>query len=128
GGANDLPYVLSLPTYAATAWYHRRLKQCDQSLRTLTDQVEEFALGDYASLLLRGRRAPAAERKSVLDRLAGCTGLSQSFLEECDLRVSPPRFFKELLRSERRTVGRLSRRFTGNDDHAAGEGHESDPR
>ena len=127
GGANDLPYVLSLPTYAATAWYHQRLNDSDQSLRTLTDQVEEFALGDYASLLLRGKRAPAAERASVLDRLADWTGLSKSFLEECDLRVSPPRFFKELLRSERRTVGRLDSRFTGIDADAAGEVPEYDP-
>src|SRR5262249_40337903 len=81
GGANDLPYVLSLPTYAATAWYHHRLTYRDQSLRTLTDQVEEFALGDYASLLIRGSRAPAQERASVVERLAGWTGLSRTYLE-----------------------------------------------
>jgi carboxypeptidase C (cathepsin A) len=127
GAANDLPYVLNLPTYAATAWYHQRLKDRDQSLRTLTDQIEEFALGDYASLLLRGSRAPAGERASVLERLSGCTGLSKTFLDECDLRVSPPRFFKELLRSERRTVGRLDTRFTGIDADAAGEVPEYDP-
>lgn len=127
GAANDLPYVLNLPTYAATAWYHQRLKDQDQSLRSLTDQVEEFALGDYASLLLRGSRAPAEERASVLERLAAWTGLSRTFLEECDLRVTPPRFFKELLRSERRTLGRLDSRFTGIDADAAGEAPEYDP-
>ena len=127
GAANDLPYVLNLPTYAATAWYHQRLKDQDQSLRSLTDQVEEFALGDYASLLLRGSRAPAEECASVLERLAAWTGLSRTFLEECDLRVTPPRFFKELLRSERRTLGRLDSRFTGIDADAAGEAPEYDP-
>jgi carboxypeptidase C (cathepsin A) len=124
---NDLAYVLDLPTYAATAWYHRRLDPRFGDLRALTDEVEEFALGDYASVLLRGSRAPEAERRSVLDRLAAFTGLSPAFLEACDLRVAPHRFFKELLRSERRTVGRLDTRFTGIDSDAAGEAPQYDP-
>jgi carboxypeptidase C (cathepsin A) len=124
---NDLPYVLSLPTYAATALYHRRLDPRFGDLRALTDEVEEFAFGDYASVLLRGSRAPEAERRSVLDRLVAYTGLSPAFLEACDLRVAPHRFFKELLRSERRTVGRLDTRFTGIDSDAAGEAPQYDP-
>jgi len=124
---NDLPYVLSLPTYAATAWYHKRLDPRFADLRALIDEVEEFALGDYASLLLRGSRAGEAARRSALDRLAAFTGLAPAFLESCDLRVAPNRFFKELLRSERRTVGRLDTRFTGIDSDAAGESPEYDP-
>ena len=124
---NDLPHVLNLPTYASIAWYHGRLNDPGQSLQALTDQVEDFALGEYASLLLRGNRASAEERASVLERLAAVTGLSRTFLEECDLRVTPPRYFKELLRSERRTVGRLDGRFTGIDADAAGEAPEYDP-
>jgi carboxypeptidase C (cathepsin A) len=124
---NDLAHVLSLPTYAATAWYHRRLDPRFGDLRALTDEVEEFALGDYASTLLRGRRTTDTMRTSVVDRLATYTGLSRAFLEACDLRVAPHRFFKELLRSERRTVGRLDTRFTGIDSDAAGESPQYDP-
>jgi carboxypeptidase C (cathepsin A) len=124
---NDLPHVLILPSYAATAWYHGRLDPCFDDLRRLTDEVEEFALGDYASLLLRGSRAGAAARSAALERLATYTGLEPSFLEQCDLRVAPSRFFKELLRSERRTVGRLDSRFKGIDADAAGEEPEYDP-
>ncbi|HYW27853.1 MAG TPA: peptidase S10, partial [Terriglobales bacterium] len=124
---NDLPYVLSLPTYAATGWYHRRLDRRFTDLRALTDEVEEFALGDYASLLLQGGRTPEATRRSVAERLASYTALSAAFLEACDLRVAPHRFFKELLRSERRTVGRLDTRFTGIDSDAAGEAPQYDP-
>ena len=124
---NDLPYVLALPTYAATAWYHGRLDGRAGGLRALTDEVESFALGDYAAVLLQGSRASEAARRSVLDRLAACTGLSAAFLEACDLRVSPQRFFKELLRDQRRTVGRLDTRFTGIDSDAAGEAPEYDP-
>src|SRR5215471_16981261 len=124
---NDLPYVLGLPTYAATAWYHRRLDPRFGDLRALTDEVEEFALGDYATVLLRGSRAPEAARRSVLDRLVTYTGLPPSYLEACELRVAPHRFFKELLRSQRRTVGRLDTRFTGIDAVAAGESPQYDP-
>jgi carboxypeptidase C (cathepsin A) len=124
---NDLPHVLNLPTYAATAWYHARLQGRPDEVRALTDEVEEFALGDYASVLLRGSRAPESARRDVLSRLSAFTGLSREFLESCDLRVSPGRFFKELLRSERRTVGRLDTRFTGIDADAAGEVPEYDP-
>ncbi len=124
---NDLPYVLALPTYAATAWYHGRLGDRFASLRELTDQVEEFALGDYAALLLRGPRAAGEAWGSVLARMSCYTGLSPEFLEACDMRVTAGRFFKELLRSERRTVGRLDTRFVGIDADAAGETPEYDP-
>jgi carboxypeptidase C (cathepsin A) len=124
---NDLPYVLSLPTYAATALYHGRLDPRFGDLRALTDEVEEFALGDYAAVLLLGSRAADAARRSALERLAAYTGLSEAFLEACDLRVAPGRFYKELLRSERRTTGRLDTRFTGIDSDAAGEAPEYDP-
>jgi carboxypeptidase C (cathepsin A) len=124
---NDLPYVLALPSYAATAWYHRALDREVDSLGALVEEVEDFALGDYATLLLRGRRADGRAHRSVLERLAGCTGLSPAFLEACDLRVTPARFFKELLRSRRRTVGRLDSRFLGIDADAAGETPGYDP-
>lgn len=124
---NDLPYVLSLPTYAATARYHGRLDRRFGDLRALTDEVEEFALGDYASVLLHGSRAAESARGSVRERLAVYTGLTEAFLESCDLRVAPGRFYKELLRSQRRTVGRLDTRFTGIDSDAGGEAPEYDP-
>jgi carboxypeptidase C (cathepsin A) len=122
---NDLPYLLYLPSYAATARYHGRVRH--DSLRQLTDEAEEFALGDYASVLLGGSRAPEATRRAAAGRLAALTGLSRDFVERCDLRVSPQRFFKELLRDQRRTVGRLDSRYTGIDRDAAGEHPEYDP-
>jgi carboxypeptidase C (cathepsin A) len=124
---NDLPYVLSLPTLAATAWFHGKVRSGHDELRALTDEVEGFALTDYASALLLGSRASDAARRSVRERLGAFTGLSHAYLEACDLRVTPARFFKELLRQERRTVGRLDSRFTGIDADAAGETPEYDP-
>src|SRR5215471_980450 len=123
---NDLPYILALPTYAATARYHGRVSGFDD-VRALTDEVEAFALGDYAAVLLQGSRASEAARRSVLDRLAAYTGLSPAFLEACNLRVAPARFYKELLRDQRRTVGRLDTRFTGIDPDAGGDAPQYDP-
>jgi carboxypeptidase C (cathepsin A) len=125
---NDLPYVLFLPTFAATAWHHRRLDpdlQADFE-RTLRE-AEAFAEGDYARALQLGDRLDSASRASVVAKLARYSGLSESFVGACNLRVGDQRFYKELLRSERRTVGRLDSRFTGIDSDAAGAAPEYDP-
>jgi carboxypeptidase C (cathepsin A) len=126
---NDLPYVLFLPTYTATAWYHKRLP-AELQQRSLEDVVAEarrFALGDYTRALMAGDQLSDAERRAVVTRLAQLSGLSPQYLEQTNLRINIQRFDKELLRSERRTVGRLDSRFTGIDIDAAGEEPEFDP-
>jgi carboxypeptidase C (cathepsin A) len=126
--ANDLPYVLFLPSMMATAWYHRKLgPDLQADLRAALEQAEAFALNDYAAALMKGAALPPEARARILAELARLTGLSEDFLDRSNLRVSEFRFFKELLRGERRTVGRLDARFTGVErDHAA-EGIEFDP-
>jgi carboxypeptidase C (cathepsin A) len=127
--ANDLPPILFLPTYAATAWYHKRLAPDLQKrpLRKLLDEVEAFAAGEYASALFQGARLPAKARKDLVQRLARYTGLSPEYIDRANLRVEIFRFCKELLRDEQRTVGRLDSRYTGVDRDAAGEEFEFDP-
>jgi carboxypeptidase C (cathepsin A) len=127
--SNDLPYVLFLPTYSATAWYHRRLPADLQAhpLRSVLDQVEAFALGEYASALLQGSALPAERRAALARQLARFTGLTEDYVERNDLRIEIFRFVKELLRDQRRTVGRLDTRYTGIDRDAAGEHAEFDP-
>ncbi|HUG52617.1 MAG TPA: peptidase S10 [Vicinamibacteria bacterium] len=126
---NDLPYPLFLPTYTATAWYHRRLPADLQArpLRAVLDEVERWASADYPAALARGDALQGAERAAVTDRLARYTGLDREFVEENDLRIAIQRFCKELLRDRRRTVGRLDSRFTGIDPTAAGERPGYDP-
>ena len=127
--ANDLPPILFLPTYAATAWYHKRLPADLQKkpLRRLLDEVEAFAAGEYASALFQGARLPAKARKGIVQRLARYTGLSPEYIDRTDLRIEIFRFCKELLRDEHRTVGRLDSRYTGVDRDSAGEEFEFDP-
>lgn len=126
---NDLPYLLFLPTYAATAWYHGRLPADLQAqpLRDVLNQVETFVMGEYALALLQGARLPAEQRTAIARQLARFTGLSQDYVERTDLRIEIFRFVKELLRDQRRTVGRLDSRYTGIDRDAAGEHFEFDP-
>jgi carboxypeptidase C (cathepsin A) len=125
---NDLPYILFLPTYAATAWYHHRLTgELANDLITTLQEVEAFALGDYTRALMRGDALTEEERLLVTSRLVRYTGLSEDYIDRTNLRIGIFRFTKELLRHERRTVGRLDTRFKGIDRDAAGENFEFDP-
>ncbi|MHC4936529.1 MAG: S10 family peptidase [Planctomycetota bacterium] len=125
---NDLPSILFLPTYTATAWYHGQLAaDLQEDLPRALAEAEEFALGDYTLALMRGSRLEGEERERIAGRLARLTGLSEEFVLDCDLRPSISRFVKELRRDEGITVGRLDSRFRGRDRDDAGERYEFDP-
>jgi carboxypeptidase C (cathepsin A) len=128
GPTNDLPYILYLPSYCATAWYHKRLApELQADLRKTLDQAQAFALDEYAPALMKGAALPAEDRRRVAAKVARFTGLSADWIERANLRIEHLRFSKELLRDQRRTVGRLDSRFTGIDRDAAGESIGSDP-
>ena len=126
---NDLPYILFLPTYTATAWYHKRLPSDLQggTLENAIAQSEAFALGEYTNALMKGDAITAAERSNIVAKVARFTGLSPAYVEQTNMRVRIDRFDKELLRDQRRTVGRLDARFTGIDRDAASETPDYDP-
>lgn len=126
---NDLPFVLFLPTYTATAWYHKKLpaELQEKSLRDVLTEVEAWAGSDYTRLLARGDRLTDKERSAVARKLARYTGLDATFVEYSNLRIRSSHFFKELLRDERRTVGRLDSRFKGIDRLGVTESPEFDP-
>lgn len=126
---NDLPHLLILPSFTATAWYHHKLSEDLQGkpLAEVLRDAERFALGDYALALLQGDRLPEDERADIRTRLARYTGLSEKYLEQSNLRVSIMRFVRELLRDEKLTIGRLDSRFTGGERDAAGETFSYDP-
>lgn len=128
GEGNDLPFVMILPSYAATAHYHEALPQKWQE-RPVEDVIAEarrFALDDYLPALLRGASLDEAERNRVRTTMSELTGLSSQYLEDADLRVSLPRFAKELLRHRGKTVGRLDARFLGIDGDHVGDSYSYD--
>lgn len=121
---NEMPYLVLLPSQAATAHYHGRV---EGELPELLRAAEDFALGDYAGALLQGDRLGPAARREIAERVAATIGLSADYVARANLRVSLARFCKELLRDERRTVGRLDSRYQGQDADAAGEAFAYDP-
>jgi carboxypeptidase C (cathepsin A) len=126
---NDLPYITFLPTYSATAWYHKRLPDDLQQkpLQEVLDEVENFALGEYTLALMKGSSITGEEKKHIIDKLSRYTGLSADYIDRTDLRIEIFRFTKELLRDQKRTVGRLDSRFIGIDRDSVGEQFEHDP-
>ena len=123
---NELPFILFLPGYAATAWFHKKAG-VGQPLKTFLKEAEEFAGGAYASALMKGNLLPVEERLLIVQELARFTGLSTDFIERTNLRIMDQHFFKELLRESGRTVGRLDSRFLGLDRLGVTETAEYDP-
>jgi carboxypeptidase C (cathepsin A) len=126
---NDLPYLMFVPTYAATAWYHNKLPKDLQKrkLRDVVAEVEAWVETDYTIALGKGDRLTEDERNEVIERLARYTGLESRYIDQTNLRVNIHRFCKELLRDQKRTVGRLDSRFKGRDAVAVTEFPEFDP-
>jgi carboxypeptidase C (cathepsin A) len=125
---NDLPYPLFLPTFASAAWYHKKLSpELEQNFDKLRAEVEQWAAGPYTEALAKGDRLTPQERQDVIDHLARYTGLSKTYIDQCDLRVDEPHFTRELLRDKHETVGRLDSRFTGTSRSNVEETQGNDP-
>ena len=125
---NDLPYILFLPSYAATAWYHKRLAvDLQASLPDTLAEVEAWAQSAYAAALAKGSDLPDAEREEVTAGLSRYTGLERKFVEQSNLRIEIHRFCRELLRDLGRTVGRLDSRIDSVHLPSAAEMPDFDP-
>jgi carboxypeptidase C (cathepsin A) len=109
----DLPYQLALPTYAATAWFHKKLTDAPGSLDSLVAEVEQFAMGDYAAALGAGNTLDPIRRKAVIDKLHHYTGLPAALIDKANLRITGGEFEKNLQDDSGLTTGRLDTRFSG---------------
>ena len=124
----DLPYVLALPTYAATAWYHKKLPTQPPALEPFLKEVEDFTNGPYAHALALGTDIGADEKQSVAEKLHEYTGLPVAYLLKADLRVNGGEFEKTLQDDEGMTTGRLDTRFSGPTMDPLSEGADYDPQ
>ncbi len=125
---NDMPYPLALPSFTATAWYHRKLAPNLQAdLTKALAEAEQFALTDYVTALAQGDALPPDQADKIADKLAAYSGLSKKFILLNNLRVSSHKFVKELLRSQNRMVGLMDGRVVGIDVRTAGEYSRFDP-
>ena len=127
GDGAILAYASFLPTYAAIAAYHGKVDLEGRTLASFVDEVRLFARTDYALALIANNRLTRSERAKIIARTASYTGLSETYVQQSELRVPVGRFFKELLRDRGLVIGRLDGRYTGVEPESAGEAAESDP-
>ena len=125
---DDISYIMHLPTYAATAWYHNKIANKPASLDAFLKEVRIFTGGEYAAALQKGDQLGDAEKASMLNKLSAYTGLSKEYLSKANLRVTEPQFTQELLREDHLTVGRLDSRYKGINQDLLSEYSSFDPQ
>jgi carboxypeptidase C (cathepsin A) len=126
---NNQPYVDFLPSFAATAWYHKKLP-ADMQSKTLAEVVEAaraFAGNEFALALGRGDRLPPADATRLAGQISQYSGLPANYIVQRKLRVKDSQFFSHLLLEEGKTLGRFDSRFTGPRYEPGTEDGEYDP-
>src|SRR5882757_1569584 len=124
----DVPYQTVLPTYAATAWYHKKLPGDHKDLEALLTEVEQFAMGDYARALASGSDLSPADKRAVAEKLHQYTGLSVEYILKADLRIDGGEFRQNLQDDASLTTGRLDTRFSGPDIDPLSQRADYDPQ
>ncbi len=126
-GGDDQTLVNFLPTYAADAWYHGKVRPKPE-LMSFVAEAKAFASGPYAAALQKGGALSEQEKQSVAQQMARLTGLSTDYVMRSNLRVPPNHFQRELLRDRRQIIGRIDSRFVGTEPDAAGDSPSYDPQ
>jgi carboxypeptidase C (cathepsin A) len=124
----DQAYALGLPTFAASAFYHHKLPTQPTALEPFLAEVEQYALGDYMSALLKGSDLTEASKQAVAEKLHQYTGLPVAYLVRANLRVSGAAFSKQLQLDDETTTGRLDTRYKGPDIDPLSSDAEYDPQ
>jgi carboxypeptidase C (cathepsin A) len=125
---NDMPYIFYLPSYAATASYHKMLKDQPADLNAFLAEARQFASGEYAAALMKGATISAADKADIAKKISRFTGLSDDYIIKADLRVNLPQFMVELQRSRKLSTGRLDARFSGPSPDLLAEYADYDPQ
>jgi carboxypeptidase C (cathepsin A) len=125
---NDMPYIFYLPSYAATASYHKMLKDQPADLNAFLAEARQFASGEYATALMKGATISAADKADIAKKVSRFTGLSDDYIIKADLRVNLPQFMVELQRSRKLSTGRLDARFSGPSPDLLAEYADYDPQ
>ena len=123
----DLAYILSLPSAAATAWYHKKLPEQHLDFDSFLKDVEHFAMNDYSSALLKGSLLGSDQKHIIAEKLHTFMGLPVPYIEKSNLRINGGQFEKELLSDSDLTTGRLDTRFSGFSMDPLSEEAEYDP-
>lgn len=128
GPGDDVAYLIHFPAYAATAWYHNKVKNKGDNLESFIMDVRKFTENEYAHALLKGDQLTASEKNAVAQKLEDYSGVSKDYWLKANLRVTNGEYFQELLRQEGLTVGRLDSRFTGINEDLISQNASTDPQ
>src|SRR5438445_10561029 len=63
--SDDMSYIFYLPSYAATAWYHKMLQDRPDNLNAFVEDARRFAKTEYASALMKGSQLTSAEKTDI---------------------------------------------------------------
>jgi carboxypeptidase C (cathepsin A) len=107
-----VPYVTSLPTMAAGAWYQHKIARSGRTVGEVFEEAEQFARTDYLTALFRGSDLPPADRARIAKRMAALIGLPASLIESRDLRIDKNTWMFDLLKARHLRTGLLDVRVT----------------
>ena len=123
----EMPYVTSLPSYAAAAWHHNRIPRRGRTVEQVFDEALEFARTDYVTGLIKGASLPPAEKRRIAQRMSMLIGLPADVIEAEDLRLTNDEFMKTLLKAQGLRTGQLDARATRRLDAPAQRPPYDDP-
>lgn len=118
--ANIISYVASLPTLAATAWFHGKIDRKGRSVDQFIAEANAYAKGPYLTALYQGSALPDAQRREVAGQLEAYSGIPAAWYVANDLKITKERFRIELLKQEKRLLGRSDSRYTAAVTEAGG--------
>ena len=118
----EVSTALNLPYFTATAWYHKQLSGDlqNRNLEQLLPEAEDFTINKLIPALAKGWSISVSEKEQIAKQMARFSGLSKDVILQHNLSVPTSFFWKELLRNQSKTVGRLDSRYTGIDREDAG--------
>ncbi|XUU47389.1 S10 family peptidase [Serratia nematodiphila] len=123
----DLPYILALPTYTASAWYHKKIPNSQEDLSKLLEESERFSTSGYAQALIAGSKLSDEQRDIIANRLYQLTGISAEQWIRNNLRLNGPTFAAKILEQNNQTIGRIDSRYEGSSLESLSKVAQYDP-
>ncbi len=114
--------ALNLPYFAAAAWFHKKLPTNLQQkdLTDLLPEIEDYTINQLIPALAKGGFISKQEKMMVAEKMSEYSGLSLESVLQNNLDIPTRFFWKDLLRDEGKTIGRLDSRYLGIDRKDAG--------
>jgi carboxypeptidase C (cathepsin A) len=109
----EMPYVTSLPTMAAGAWFHQKIDRKGRSVEQVFNEAMAFAQTEYVTALIKGGSLPPAEKHRIAVRMSSLIGLPVALIEKDDLRISKNEYMFNLLKDKGLRTGLLDVTVTG---------------